>query len=135
MDASKYRTDIKRSPIDFPPIIGLAMQSIFTTTDTPKIINGKLQLKLTKGILITETDSKIEHKIFDLSIVYQIPISEIKTDDDLYEFYKDALLNLIQSYQYAQSLTSLPVFQFPLEPSEKFSKEYATIFHAINSLN
>lgn len=135
MNARNYRVNLILSPIDFPAICGLGMQSTLTLTDPPNFVNGKLILKITKTFLITESYTSKEFEVLKAQSVYEAPINDIKTKEDLYEFYKDAELNLSQAYQYAQTQIPLPPIQFPPEPISDYQKVSDSIFQFISSLN
>jgi hypothetical protein len=135
MDAKNYRVKLNLSPIDFPAINGLGKQSTLTRTDPPGIVESKLVLSITKAFLLTEIYTNKEHEIFKAQSIYEVPIKDIKTKEDLYGFYKDAELSLNQAYQYAQSQSALPPVQFPPEPIENYQKECEAIFLFIGSLN
>jgi hypothetical protein len=92
MNAKKNRVNLNLSPIEFPDIIGMAMQSALTLTVQPNLVNNKLVLRITKTFLFTETYTNKEHEIFKAQSVYDI--KNIKTKKDLCEFYKDGELNL-----------------------------------------
>ena len=135
MNARNYRVKLNLSPIDFPALIGLGIQSAVTLTDPPSIINSKLVLKITKIFLLTETSTNKEYEVLKAQSDYEIPIIDIKTAENLYEFYKDAELSLDEAYQYAQKRIPLPPVQFPREAAENYQKESDSIFKFISSLN
>jgi hypothetical protein len=135
MNARNYIVKLNRSTIDFPALCGLGMQSILTMTDSPNFVNGKLILKITKTLLITESYNSKEYEVLRAQSVYEVPINDIKTKEDLYEFYKDAELNLSQTYQNAQAKIPLPPMQFPPEPIGNYQITSDSIFQFISSLN
>lgn len=135
MNAKNHRVKLNISPLDFPPINGLGMSSVLTLTETPKISNGKLDIKISKTFLLTDSYTKKEHEILKVQSVYEIPISEIISNEDLYELYKDASLNFQQAYQYAQSKIPLPSLNIEFEPIKNYEKEFKSIFIFISSLN
>lgn len=76
------------------------------------------------------------HEILKAQSVYEIPIHEIKTRDDVYEFYKDAILGLNEAYQYARKqLPQLPNRSFPSPPIESYQGEIDRVFTLFNSRN
>lgn len=135
MNIRNYRFNLILSPIEFPALSGLGIQSILTMTDSPNFVNGKLILKIIKTLLITESYTSKEHEVLKAKSIYEVPINDIKTKEDLYEFYKDAELNLSQTYQNAKAKIPLPPMQFPPEPIGNYQKASDTIFQYISSLN
>ena len=81
MNAGNYRVHLNLSPITFPALIGLGMQSALTLTDPPSIVNSKLVLKITKTFLLTETATNKEHEVLKAKSVYKVPIKGIKTKE------------------------------------------------------
>jgi len=67
--------------------------------------------------------------------IYEVPFKDIKTKEDLYEFYKDAELNLSQAYMYAQTKIPLPPLQFFPEPIENYQEANDSVFQFLSSLN
>jgi len=135
MNARNHRVKLNLSPLDFPAINGLGGQSDFTQTEPPAIVKNKLVLKITRAFIITETYTKKEHEVLKVQSVYEIPVNEIKTREDVYEFYKDATLNLSEAYQYVQKQMPLPNVSFPTQPIETFLREIDGVFHLLNSRN
>ncbi len=135
MNAKQYRTIQNLSPIDFPAVNGLCVQSTLTFSDPPSFANKRLVLKITKTFLLTESFTNKEHEIFRTQSVYEIPINVIIKKEDLYEFYQDAELSLSEAYEYVQKQVPLPPVQFPPEPIENYQKECDSIFQFISSLN
>ena len=121
MNARNYRVNLDLSPIDFPAIIGLGMQSDLTQTEPPVIVKNKVVFKITKTFVLTESYTKKEHKVFKAQSIYEIPVNEIKNREDVYEFYKDAALGISEAYHYAQGQIPLPLLHLLLNQS-KFTK-------------
>jgi len=80
--------------------------------------NSKFVLRITKVLLLTENLTNNGHEVFKAPSVYEVPIKDLVTTEDLYEFYKDAELNINQAYHYAWTQIPLPAVQFPPEPME-----------------
>jgi hypothetical protein len=135
MNARNYRVKINLSPLDFPAIIGLGGQSDFTQTEPPVIIDNKVLLKITKKFILIETYTDIKHDVFTVQSIYEIPINEIKTREDVYEFYKDATLGLSEAYNYAQKHIPIPNLSFLTQPIENYEKEIDGVFYLSNTLN
>jgi hypothetical protein len=135
MNARNFRVKLNLSPIDFPAIIGLGEQSDFTKTEPPVIVNNKVVLKITKKFILTETNTNKEYEVFTAQSLYEIPAIDIKTREDIYEFYKDADLGLSEAYQYAQRQMPLPVFSLPIQPIETYQKEIDGVFYLLNTRN
>ncbi len=94
MNARNCRVKLNLSPIDFPAIIGLGMQSDTTRTESPTIVNNKVGLKITKAFELTEVDTQKRYEVFTTQSIYEIPTTDIKNREDVYEVYKDAQLAL-----------------------------------------
>lgn len=135
MNARNCRVKLNLSPLDFPAINGLGGQSDYTRTEPPIIVNSKIVLKITKKFIVTETYTKKEHEVFTAQSIYEIPASDIKAREDIYEVYKDATLGLSEAYQYAQKRMPLPTLSFPVPPIETYQREIDGIFHLLNSRN
>lgn len=135
MNARKYRVSLNPSPLDFPPVDGIVENSV-TYFSEPFLNKNKVLLKITKKFILHNTDNKKEHVVLSVESVYEIPVNEIKTRDDVYEFYKDALLGLDEVYKYAQSqMPLLPSRKFPNQPIETYKGEIDRVFHLLNSQN
>lgn len=135
MNARNCRVKLNLSKLDFPAINGLGQQSDFTKTDLPVVINNKVVLKITKKLILVENYTNKEHEIFTAQSIYEIPASNIKMREDIYEFYKDATLGLSEAYQYAQKQIPLPNLSFPTPPIEIYQKEIDGVFYLLNTQN
>ena len=135
MNARNCRVKLNLSPLDFPTTIGLAKQSDFTKTEPPVIVNNKVLLKITKKLILIESYSNKEHEVFTVQSVYEIPVNDIQTREDVYEFYKDASLSLGEAYEYVQKQMQLPALSFPTPPIETYHKEIDGVFHLLNTRN
>jgi hypothetical protein len=136
MEAKKYCIKINYSKIDFPPLNGLARQSILTMLEPLTVVGNKLSLKINKTLLIIETYNNVEHEILKAQSVYEIPVSDIKDKEGVYEFYKDATSNLFQGYEQAQKEIPLPVMTVPPpEPIDNYKQDFDYIFNFIQTLN
>ena len=135
MNARNYRVKLNLSPLDFPAISGLGRQSDFTKTEPPVIINNKVVLKITKKLILIETYANKEHEVFTAQSIYEIPAYNIKTREDIYEFYKDATLGLSEVYQHVQKKMPLPNLSFVAPAIETFQKEIDGIFYLLNTRN
>jgi hypothetical protein len=135
MNARNCRVKLNLSPLDFPAIKGLGMQSDYTQTEPPIIVNNKVVLKITKKLILIETYTKKEHEVFIVQSIYEIPASDIKTKEDIYEVYKDATLGLSEAYQFAQKRIPLPGISFSVLAIETYQKEIDGVFHLLNSQN
>lgn len=135
MNARSYRTGLNISPLDFPPVDGIVENSV-TYHSEPILNNNKVLLKITKKFILHNIDNKKEHEVLSVQSVYEIPSNEIKTREDVYEFYNDAMLSLKEAYQYAQTqLSLLPTRQFPNQPIENYRGEIDRVFNLLNSRN
>lgn len=133
MNARNCRVHLNLSPLDFPRISGLGGQSDLTQTEPPVIVNKKVVLKITKKLIISETYAKKEHEIFTAQSTYEIPTTDIKTREDVYEFYKDATLGISEAYQYVQKKMPLPHLLFQTPPIENYKIEIDGVFALLNS--
>ncbi len=135
MNARNCRVKLNLSPLDIPAIISLGVQSDFTKTEPPVIVNNKVVLKITKKLILIETYTNKEHEVFTAQSIYEIPAIDIKTREDIYEFYKDATLCLDEAYQYVQKQIPLPALAFPTPSIETYQKEIDGVFYLINTRN
>ena len=135
MNARNYRVKVNLKPLDFPSIKGLGQQKDFTQIEPPIIISGKLQLKITKKLLLLETYLNIEHEILCMQSIYEIPIIEIKNRENIYDCYKDASLGLSEAYNFVKGKVELPKILFPVPSIENYQREIDGIFYLLNSLN
>lgn len=136
MNARSYRVNLSLSPLDFPPIMGLGQSSVFYQTEIPYIINNKVVLKITNKYILVEMSNNKEHEIISVQSVYEIPTHEIKSREDVNEFYKDATLILNEAYQHAPSqLPTLLSISFPNQPIENYQKEIDRVFNLLHSRN
>ena len=136
MNARSYRANLSLSPIDFPPIMGLGESSVFFRTDPPHIINNKVVLAITHAYVLLDMGVNKEHEIFKVQCVYEIPPSEIKSREDVYEFYKDVTLSMNEAYQYAQKqMPALPNITFDSQPIETYKQEIDGVFYILSSQN
>lgn len=135
MKARLYRTEYDLSALDFPVIEGPGESRIDFRTEVPFIVNNKVKLKITQQYTLVEFYNSKEHKVLAAMSVYEIPISEIKTRENIHECYNDATLGLNEAYEYAKKNLPLPDIKFPNLPIENYQKEIDGIFYLLNSLN
>lgn len=135
MNARSYRVDLRNTPLDFPAINGLG-QSTFTGASEPHLNGDKLGLNIVKQYVLTDMDTKQQYSILAVQSLYQIPTSEIKSREDVYEFYKDAVLAWNEMYQQAQvDMPTLHRTIFPTPPIEKYKLEIDRVFQLLNTRN
>ena len=128
MNARSYRVNLSLSPLDFPPIMGLGQSSVSYHSE-PFLNNNKVLLTITKKYILTDVSNNKEHEVLSVQSVYEIPSNEIKSREDVYEFYKDATLSLNEAYQNVQ--TQLPILTkilFPYQPIENYQGEIDRVF-------
>ena len=136
MNARSYRVNLSLSPLDFPPIMGLGQSSVTYRTEPPHIVKNKVVLTITKNYMLLDVSTNREHEVLSVQSVYEIPPNEIKSREDVYEFYKDATLSLQEAYQYVQTqLPTLSSISFPYQPIENYEKEIDRVFNLLNSRN
>lgn len=135
MNARLYRTEYDLSALDFPAIEGPGESRIDFRTEVPFIVNNKVKLKITKQYTLVEFYNSKEHKVLVAMSVYEIPISEIKTRENVHECFNDATLGLSEAYEYAKKNLPLPDINFPSLPIENYQKEIDRVFHLLNALN
>jgi hypothetical protein len=135
MNARNYRINLILSPLDFPVIKGLG-QSYVAWKSEPKMIGNKVSLTITKTYVLIDTFINKKYEILSAESIYEIPANEIKTREDVYDFYKDALLILDEAYKYQQTqLPMLPSRLFLSEPIESYKAEIDRVFNLLNSRN
>ncbi len=136
MNARNYRVKLNLSPLDFPSITSLSMHSDSTLTEPPKLFNNKIVLKITKAFILTDTDTQKQYEVFTAQSIYEIPMTQITSRENVYEFYKDAQLALSEAYNWVQKqMTQLPILSFPTPPVETYVKEIDGVFYLLNSQN
>jgi hypothetical protein len=135
MKARNYRIKFDISPLDFPPVDGIVENSVNYHSE-PILNNNMVLLKITKRFILHNIDNKKEHEVLSVQSVYEIPSNEIKSREDVYDFYKDALLSLDEAYKDAQTrLPLLPSRLFPDQPIEGYKLEIDRVFDLLNSRN
>jgi len=135
MNARSYRVNLTISPLDFPPIMGLGQSSVSYQSE-PNLNKNNVALTITKKYVLTDMNTNKEHEILSVKSDYEIPCNQIKSREDVYEFYKDATLSLNEAYQYARTqLPALPNITFPNQPIENYNGEIDRIFNLLNSQN
>ena len=135
MNARIYRVNLNSSALDFPPIDGIAESSVVYQSE-PFLNNNKILLTITNTFILYNVDNKKEHKVISVQSDYEIPCNEIKSREDVYEFYKDALLGLDEVYKYAQTqIPMLPSRAFQNQPIESFKGEIDRVFNLLISQN
>ena len=136
MNARSYKVGQKISPLDFPAITGLGQSSLSYQTEPPRLNNNKVVLTITKKYILLDMSNNQEHEVLSVQSVYEIPPSEIKSREDVYEFYKDATLNLNEAYQYTRMQEpSLFNIVLPNLPIENYQGEIDRVFNLLNSRN
>jgi hypothetical protein len=136
MNARSYRVNLILTPVDFPPIMGLGQSSIFFQTEPPHIINNKVVLMITKKYILVDMNTNKEHEVLTAQSIYEIPPNEIKSREDVYEFYKDATLSLNEAYQYAKTqMPALPNILLPTPQIQTYKQEIDGVFYILSSQN
>lgn len=134
MNARSYRVNKNISPLDFPPIIGLGESSLFYHSE-PFLNKNKVLLTIAKKYILTDSTNK-QHEVLSVESMYEIPFNEIKSREDVYEFYKDATLYLNEVYQYARTqMPSLHNITFSYPAIENYRNEIDRVFNLLNSRN
>lgn len=136
MNARSYRVNLSLSPLDFPPIMGLGQSSVLYQSEPPQLVNNKVVLTIIMKYILLDMSTNKEHEVLAVQSVYEIPPNEIKSREDVYEFYKDATISLNEAYHYAQTqLPSLTTILFPNQPIENYQGETDRVFNLLNSRN
>ena len=135
MNARSYRVNLILSPLDFPSIMGLGQSSVSYHSE-PFLNNNTVLLTITNKYILTDVSNNKEHEVLSVQSVYEIPSNEIKSREDVYEFYKDATLSLNEAYRLHQAqLPTLPSRSFASQPIEIYQREIDRIFNLLNSQN
>ena len=135
MNARSYRVNLIVSPLDFPAIDGIVENSV-TYHSEPFLNKNNLILKITKKFIFHNMGNLKEHEVLSVQSEYEIPSNEIKSREDVYEFYKDALLSLDEEYKYLQTqLPLLPSRLFPNQAIENYKGEIDRVFNLLISQN
>ncbi len=135
MKARQYRTEHDLSALDFPAIEGLGESRIDFRTEPPFIVNNKVKLKITIKYILVEFYNGKEHEVLTAVSVYEIPLNEIKSRENIYECYKDTTLGLSEAYNFVKKQLPLPDISFPPAPIETYQKEIDAVFYLLNTLN
>ena len=135
MNARSYRVNLTISPLDFPPIMGLGQSSVSYQSE-PKLNKKNIILTITKKYVLTDMNANKENDVLSVQSDYEIPANLIKSREDVYEFYKDAMLSLNEAYQYAcTQLAGLPNIKFPNQPIENYKGEIDRVFNLLSTQN
>jgi hypothetical protein len=135
MDARSYRVDVRNTPLDFPAITGLGQSSLVWQSE-PHLVDDKLVLNIVMQYVLTDMDTNKHHSILAVQSIYHIPASEIKSREDVYEFYNDATIALNKKYREAEKLLpTLHKIEFSSSPIEVYKKEIDRVLNLLNSRN
>jgi hypothetical protein len=135
INARSYRAHLNLSPVDFPPIIGLGETSVAWYSE-PVVIRDKLLLMITYTFVLLDVNTNRQHNVFTAQSIYEIPPTDIKRKEDVYEFYKDALVALNESYHQVQvQMQGLPARVFPIHQIGNYQKEIVRVIDLLNSRN
>ena len=135
MNARNYRTDLILSPLDFPAINGLGGSTVNYKSE-PKLKDNKVVLTITKTYVLINVYTNKRYEVLSAQSIYEIPCNEIKTREDVYDFYKDALLSLNEAYKYQQTqLPMLPNRIFTPQAIEDYKPEIDRFFELLISRN
>ena len=133
MNARSYRAHVNMSPLDFQVEAGLVESSVDYYSE-PVIMNNMILLMITKTYVVMYANKK--HNVLSVQSIYEIPPNEIKSRENVYEFYKDAMLGLNEVYQaHRTELPDLPKIVFPALPVEAYQREIDRVFNLLNSRN
>ncbi|MCU0417103.1 MAG: hypothetical protein MUE33_07945 [Cytophagaceae bacterium] len=135
MNIRHYRTSFELSEFDFPAINGLGESNIDYITESPKIVDNKIELIITKKFILIDIFNGKKNEVLTATSSYQIPIVDIKSKEYIYEFYKDAINGLNEGYEHAKKTLPVPEIKFPYLPIDNYENEFNRIFQLINSLN
>lgn len=131
MNARKFRVNLIPSPLDFPPVNGIVENAVVYHSE-PFLNNNNLRLTITMKFIFHNVDNKKEHEVLSVQSTYEIPSNEIKSREDVYEFYNDATRGLDEVYKYAQrQIPLLPSRPFPTQPIENYQKEIDRVFNLL----
>jgi hypothetical protein len=135
MNARSYRIDLRHTPLDFPAITGIG-ESHFTGASEPHLNGDKLGLNIVEQYVLIDMNSNQQYSILAVQSLYQIPTSEVKSSEDVYGFYKDAIVAWNEVYQHAEAdMPTLHKTVFPTPPIEKFKTEIDRVFSLLNNRN
>lgn len=138
MNARSYRVNLIVSPLDYRVEKGLGETSVSYQSE-PFLIGNKLVLKIANSYILTDMFTNKEHEFLKVQSVYEIPPNEIKSREDVHEFYKDALISLHEAYQAYKSqqpnTAALHNIKFYNLPIENYKREIDRVFNLLNSLN
>ncbi|RZK76503.1 MAG: hypothetical protein EOO85_11190 [Pedobacter sp.] len=136
MNARNYRVNLNLSPLDFPVIVGLAQSTVLFRTEVPQITNNKVALTITMQYTLLNVNAVKMYPVLATQSTYEIPATQIKTREDVYDFYKDSLSSLNEAYRNAQSqVLALSSRLFPNQPIEDFQREIDRVFSLLHSQN
>lgn len=135
MNARQHRKEYDLSPLDFPAIQGPGESGIDIRTEPPIIVNKKVKLKITVKFVLVEFYNRKKHVVLTAFSVYEIPINEIKSRENVYEYYQDAILGLSEAYNFAKKQLPLPDISFNAAPIETYKQEIDGVLYLINTLN
>ena len=134
MNARNYRVSLNPSQLvgTLPITVG---ESSVSYHSEPFLNNNKVLLTITEKYILTDSNNK-EYEVLSVQSVYEIPTNEIKSREDVYEFYKDATLSLNEGYQYTRTQEPLlPRIVLPTPPIENYKQEIDGVFYILQSQN
>jgi hypothetical protein len=135
MNARSYRVNISSSPLDFRVDGGLIDSSVSCQSE-PHINKQNLALTITKMYVLTDMNTNRKHGVLAVKSDYEIPINLLRSREDVYEFYKDALLGLNETYQLHRTISpTLFNITFPNQPIESYKGEIDRVFGLLDSQN
>jgi hypothetical protein len=135
MKARSYRVNLSLSPLDFPAISGLGQSSIDYQSE-PHLDKMDVVLTITKKYVLTDMNTNEQFEVLSAKSDYKILFNQIKTREDVYEFYKDATLALNEAYQHVRTqLPQLPNISFPNPPIDYYQREIDRLFNLLNQQN
>ncbi len=135
MDVLKYRVRTTASEFDFPAINGLGENSIDYQSE-PKMNGTKLLLTIANKYVLTDMDENKRYDVLSVRCDYEVSANLIRTREDVYAFYADAMLALNEAYQFVKNqFSTLPKIVFPLPPIDNYQKEINRVLALLNSQN
>lgn len=135
MDVLKYRIATTPSAFDYPAISGLRDNQIDYHSE-PKMNGDKILLTITNKYVVSDFFNDKRYDVLSVKCDYEVPVNIIKTKEDVYAFYADALLALNEAYNFVtKQFPTLPKIVFPLPPIIDYKREIIRVLVLLNSQN
>lgn len=136
MNARNYLVKISDSDLDFRADKDQFVESTLSYQSEPFLINGNLVLDITNSYMLVDFFTNKKHEALKVQTVYEIPAGKVTTRQEVYEFYKDSVQILNETYQtHRLTLPALLKIEFSAPPIENYKVEIDRVFNLLSTQN